>query len=448
MAEIPRPDAAGLSGDGGALREQMRSRERRRALVRAPRLAWDIVARGRYGFTYDQMPMLASRMSLAKRLNLVWAGANLIHRRLTPWSMPLHMQFELTNYCDLRCPVCPTGSKSVNRPPQAMDVGLFERVMDEAGPRLLTASLWAWGEPLLHPRLKQILRAARRPDVITLLSTNGQCLSHDRVLEALVDAPPDYLILALDGLTDETNSKYRVGAKVSSVLEGVRKLAALKREMGLHKPILNMRYIVMKHNQHELPRLDEFASRHGFELLTIRNMFLIETTCDHEAADQLTPDAEVWRTSGYTHGGNTPRGSFLCLEPFWFPTVLSDGTVVLCEQDYNAELALGRVSEHVSFTSLWRSRRAAELRKIIRDDRERVSFCRKCPYVNRPITDFNVEARYLPDRADLRSMHECILRDLPSQCTLKDGRSSLRVALAAVESARSGLPVNVRAPGP
>jgi radical SAM protein with 4Fe4S-binding SPASM domain len=370
----------------------MRSQELRQGLLRAPKLAWDVLARGRYGFKYDQVPMVACRMSLAKRFNLVRAGGNLLHRRLSPWSMPLHMQFELTNYCNLRCPVCPTGTSSVNRPPQAMEVDLFERVMEEAGPYLLTASLWAWGEPLLHPRLERILQAARKHDVITLLSTNGQCLDQDGVLDALIEEPPDYLILAFDGLTDETNSRYRVGAKVSPILEGVRRLAERKRERGLRKPVLNMRYIVMKHNQHELPHLDEFARRNGFELLTIRNMFFIETTCDGETAGRLTPDAEVWRTCGYAHGGNTPRGDFICLEPFWFPTVFADGTVVLCEQDYNAELALGRVSGDVSFASLWRNRRAAQLRKIIRNDRQGVSFCRKCPYLDRPITDFNVEA--------------------------------------------------------
>jgi molybdenum cofactor biosynthesis enzyme MoaA len=295
----------------------MRSQELRQGLLRAPKLAWDVLARGRYGFKYDQVPMVACRMSLAKRFNLVRAGGNLLHRRLSPWSMPLHMQFELTNYCNLRCPVCPTGTSSVNRPPQAMEVDLFERVMEEAGPYLLTASLWAWGEPLLHPRLERILQAARKHDVITLLSTNGQCLDQDGVLDALIEEPPDYLILAFDGLTDETNSRYRVGAKVSPILEGVRRLAERKRERGLRKPVLNMRYIVMKHNQHELPHLDEFARRNGFELLTIRNMFFIETTCDGETAGRLTPDAEVgtpraaisfaWSRSGSPPSSRTAR---------------------------------------------------------------------------------------------------------------------------------------------
>ncbi len=381
--------------DNGHPDDGMRSHERTRGLLRAPKLAWDVLVRGRYDFTYDQVRMTASRMAWAKRFNLFKASANLLHRRLRPWSMPLHMQFELTNYCGLRCPVCPTGSQAVDRRPQAIDVGLFERVMNEVGPHLLTASLWAWGEPLLHPRLKEILRAARKHDVITLLSTNGQCLNQDRILEALVQEPPDYLIVAFDGLTDETNSQYRVGATLAPILDGVKKLAELKRLRGLSAPLLNMRYIVMNHNQHEVPQLEEFARRHDFELLTIRNIFFIESTTDTQTSRRLAPSEEFWRTCGHAQGGNVRRGDFICQEPFWFPTIFADGTVVLCEQDYNAQLALGRVEGDVSFTRLWRGSRAAQLRGIIRDEMDSVSFCRTCPYVDRPITDFNVDARVL-----------------------------------------------------
>jgi len=46
-----------------------------------------------------------------------------------------------------------------------------------------------------------------------------------------------------------------------------------------------------------------------------------------------------------------------------------------------------------------------------------------------------------------RHFIDCVVHDLPSQCTLEDGRSSLRVALAGMESARSGLPVKVQPGG-
>ena len=373
----------------------MRSHERTRGLLRGPKLAWDVLIRGRYAFKYDQMPMLACGMSRAKRLNLFKSGLNLLHRRLTPWSMPLHMQFELTNYCNLHCSICPTGSRALNRPARAMDVELFQQVIDEVGPFLLTASLWAWGEPLLHPRLKDMLRVARKHDVITLLSTNGQILNQDRVLEALIEEPPAYLIVAVDGLNDETNSAYRFGARLAPMLEGVKRLAEMKAARGLQRPVLNMRFIVMKHNQHEIPQLDEFAARHGFELISIRHIYFLESTSDQQTVQRLAPAEEASNVCGSASGGNARRCGFICLHPFWFPTLFSDGSVVLCEHDYNAHLALGRVEADVTFRDLWFSPRASALRKTIRDDMASVYCCRKCPYADLPAADFNVAVRSL-----------------------------------------------------
>jgi radical SAM protein with 4Fe4S-binding SPASM domain len=360
----------------------MVSGERIRGVFRAPRLAFDALLRGRYGFVYDRMPMVASGMALPKRLNLVRSGANLVYRRLTPWSMPLHLQIELTNYCSLRCPVCPTGSGALKRPAQAMDVELFGRVMREVGPYLLTATLWAWGEPLLHPELREILRIAAQYPVVTLLSTNGQQLNDQRVLDALAEAPPHYLILAMDGLTDETNSVYRVGARLADALEGIRRLAEIKRREGRRRPVLNIRYIVMKHNRDEVLRLEKFAQSHGFDSLAIRRLYTIDSTTPQDVRTRLSADA-----------GSQPRSRFVCQHAFWFPTVLADGTLVLCEQDYNAEFGVGRISAGVSFRDLWYSRRAAQVRRAIRDARTTVSFCEKCIYSDLETSDCNLEAR-------------------------------------------------------
>ncbi|MDF1551812.1 MAG: radical SAM protein [Deferrisomatales bacterium] len=378
----------------------MRSGERFRGLVRAPRLTWDALVRGKYSFVYDQMPVDASGMSVAKRINLFKAGANLLHRRLNPWSMPLHMQFELTNFCNLRCPVCPTGIGAVGRKPQAMDVGLFSRVIDEVGPYLLTASLWAWGEPLLHPRLREILRAVRRYPIATLLSTNGQNLDDDPIIDTLTEEPPTYLIVALDGLTDETNSRFRVGARLAPALEGVRRMAEIKKKRGTQLPVLHMRTIVMKHNQHEVPGLVEFARRHHFDLLSVRTLSTIDSAGAEGTHDDLVPDAPEHRAYDYQDGARVGRTDFICQEPFWFPTVLADGTLVACEQDYNAQQSLGAISETVSFKDLWRAARAARVRRIIRDAPQSLSFCRNCPYKDRPVTDCSVRAHFLNSGID------------------------------------------------
>jgi sulfatase maturation enzyme AslB (radical SAM superfamily) len=200
----------------------VRAWERWHHFAEAPRTAWELAVRGRRSFVFDYMPMVVRGMSPRQRLNTLRAGLNLVHRRLSPWAWPLNMQFELASCCNLRCPVCPVGTGEMARPAQFMDVGLFERAMADVGPYLLIACLWAWGEPLLHPELGRILSIAARYPFTTLISTNGQNLDQPGVQRALRKNPPTYLIVALDGLTDETNAVYRKGARLAPALDGVR----------------------------------------------------------------------------------------------------------------------------------------------------------------------------------------------------------------------------------
>lgn len=206
----------------------MRSSRRWEYLARSPKVLWNLITRAQYSFTYDLTPLHSKNMSLAKRVNLLKAGLNLVHRRPKPWSWPTHMHVEISSRCDLSCPVCPNGKGILKRQQPMMDLELFSNLMSQAGPYLLAVCLWSWGEPLLHPQLAEMIKIAKSYGVLTLVSTNGQCLNNQRVLTDLIDQPPTYLIVAIDGLTEQTNSKYRVGAKLDPVLKGIRQLAKLK----------------------------------------------------------------------------------------------------------------------------------------------------------------------------------------------------------------------------
>jgi MoaA/NifB/PqqE/SkfB family radical SAM enzyme len=365
----------------------MTSRERVLALARAPIVAWRLAARGRYDFTYDGMRFRLGRMSAARRANLVRAGLNLLHRRAKPWSMPLHAQFELANVCPLQCPVCPTGLRELTRPPAFMDPALFERAFDEAGPYLLTASLWGWGEPLLHPQLRRILAAARRHPVATLLSTNGQPLADAAVIDAILAHPPTHLIVALDGLTDEANRRYRRGAALAPAIEGVSRLAAAKRASGQALPVLHLRYTVMEHNARDVARVADFAREAGFDGLTMRSLVIAASDAAIRHHAELAP-ATPAPTSGPRM--TTPAAGFHCLQPFWFPSVFADGTVVACEQDFNAEAPLGRVTAGTGFRDIWYSPEAAQRRReAASPGHQAMACCARCPLASSRTTDLS-----------------------------------------------------------
>jgi MoaA/NifB/PqqE/SkfB family radical SAM enzyme len=373
----------------------VKKHERARALRRITFLLWRLFLCGRYDFVYDQMPISLRDMSWPRRLNLIRSGLNMLHRKARPWSMPLHMQFEFTNYCNLRCPVCPTGSGELTRRKCAMDPQLFRGVMAEVSPYLLTTSLWGWGESLLHPALGDMLRVAADSGVVTFLSTNGQHLNHPSVIESIQAAPPSYLIVAIDGLTDETHSAFRKGAKLEEALSGVRRLAEWKKRCHLRLPILHMRFMVMKHNEHELVDSERFAFDQGFDMLTLRALSIVDSERAVRVHTQLVPDTPQVSAYKYEQGVRIHRSDFICMQPFWFPSLLADGTVVFCEQDFNGTDALGQAGRDVTFQDLWRGKRAAAMRKTIRRHPESRSYCRNCPAWDRALTDTSVSGSFL-----------------------------------------------------
>ena len=373
----------------------MRLHERLDALRRSPHLLYRLLTEGRYDFCYDQMRISERGMAWRKRANLIMSGLNLLYRRLRPWSMPLHMQFELANYCNLRCPICPAGTRELVRPPQTMDPELFRRVMGEVGPYLLTVSLWGWGESLLNSALHEILCAARRHDTAILLSTNGQYLDRDDIIDALITCPPTHLILAIDGLTDETNSRFRIGARLEPALKGVRRIAEIKKRTDQILPVLHMRFMVMKHNQHELPDTEAFAAAHGFDMLSLRTLVIFDSASAQQAHSRLVPEASDYSAYRYRGDRRIQRSDYVCMQPFWFPSLYADGTLVACEQDVNAQAELGSVLGGVTLTDLWRSRRSLQVRRTVREDPESLSFCRNCPARDRPFTDTSVRALML-----------------------------------------------------
>jgi MoaA/NifB/PqqE/SkfB family radical SAM enzyme len=322
-------------------------------------------------------------MPLRKRLNLARASLNLIYRRASAWSWPINMHIELVNYCNVKCRVCPTGLGELARKPQAMSPALFEKLLDEAGPYLMTASLWSWGEPLLHPELSQMLRIVQGRGITTFLSTNGQKLDDPEVQKALIEYPPTYLIVCIDGITDETNQQFRTNAKLEPVIKGVKQLARMKEERGQKFPVLHMRYIVMKHNEHELPSLPEFAEKNSFDMLTIRTLAIIDSP--HDIHKSLIPDNKEFRAYTYEKEDRILRKDFVCEKVFTFPAIFADGTVEACDQDCNATQNYGSMAGGASFKSLWWSNQADQIRRIVRDYPGEFSFCLNCPFKDMPV---------------------------------------------------------------
>lgn len=338
------------------------------------------LARGEYNYIYDLLPCHNSQMPFSKKLNVAMASTNLVFHNPAVYYYPVSVWVELTNYCNLQCPMCPTGNKTLLRKPQYMSTDIFRKVVGQLKPYTLLLSLWAWGEPLLHPELEDILRICYNRGMQIVISTNGQNLNKESVVRALLKYPPTYLIVALDGITDESNSVYRVGAKLLPALEGVNQLA--HRRNGKY-PILHMRTIIMKQNEKELDNIHQFAKDNKFDSYSLRS--LVQIASSHDEFKKYIPESQEYRAYEY-QDGKVIKKQTICKDLFMLPTILANGDVVACCVDYDGKLKYGNLLDK-SFKDIWFSKKATDIRQSVIEFPDN-AVCVNCPTrdCTRPIT--------------------------------------------------------------
>ncbi len=185
-------------------------------------------------------------------------------RVATAAAMPYTAVIDVTNVCNLRCPGCPTGAGIEGRARTLLDRDKLERFLDQAGRYLVMASLYNWGEPLLHPQAPEIVRLVHRRRIFTSISTNLNIRSTER-LDAVCDAGLDYLIVSADGATAESYRRYRVGGDFDLVLRNIKHIVAYKRAKGTDRPLIEWQVLTFGHLEAELEQIRALASELGVD---------------------------------------------------------------------------------------------------------------------------------------------------------------------------------------
>ena len=121
---------------------------------------------------------------------------------------PRLLDIELTNTCNFRCLMCPTGTFAMKRSKGFMDPAVFYKILDEAAPHGAALRFIRWGEPLLHPQLAEFIAAAKERGLLTHINTNGSKLNQ-ATMERLVDAGLDSIKFSFQGVDRQSFSEMR-----------------------------------------------------------------------------------------------------------------------------------------------------------------------------------------------------------------------------------------------
>lgn len=185
-------------------------------------------------------------------------------------SWPYVFTVDIGNICNLRCPLCPTGTHELDRPQGFMSFADFERVLEQISPWAIELVLHNWGEPFLNPNFLDIVRAARRAGIGTATSTNLNLVRKDvSFLHEVVDSGLDHLVVSLDGTTQEVYGHYRRGGDLEHVLRNLKELCAYKKASGARTPSIEWQFLVMKHNEHQIEDARRLAAEIGVDTVRV-----------------------------------------------------------------------------------------------------------------------------------------------------------------------------------
>jgi MoaA/NifB/PqqE/SkfB family radical SAM enzyme len=212
-------------------------------------------------------PVKDNELEFVKYSNLL---AVLISRR-ERWKFvpgkPLEVTIDTTTACNLSCPYCGTGRKTLQRPAANLQPELHRQMMNFFGREAFISWYFSNGEPLLNKRLPELMQLAAEREVFSVISTNLSVpVGKDR-LKALVGSGLNFISASIDGVTQKTYSRYRVGGNFELVIQNLKDLVELKRRSGSKYPIIEWRFLVFEHNQHELADILSAAQEIGVDLV-------------------------------------------------------------------------------------------------------------------------------------------------------------------------------------
>jgi radical SAM protein with 4Fe4S-binding SPASM domain len=145
---------------------------------------------------------------------------------------PETIHFSVTGRCDQACAGCFYSARPGSTvTPNDAPLELFERVVHQATEARVFQMALGGGEPLLHPRLLDMVRLARQNRIVPNLTTNGNLLTPE-VAVALKEAGLGQVQISLNGASEGTNSATR--PNFAAAVRAVKACQAMGLRFGLN----------------------------------------------------------------------------------------------------------------------------------------------------------------------------------------------------------------------
>ncbi len=289
--------------------------------------------------------------------------------------MPVSISIEPTTSCNLQCPECPSGLRKFTRPTGMLNNKVMDEVMKQFSDYLMYVTFYFQGEPLLNKKFSDYVKILKNKKIVVATSTNAHYLNAENSL-ALIDSGLDRLIISLDGADAQTYSEYRKGGDFDLVTKNISEFIAMRERLGENHPMVELQFIVFRHNQHQVERIKQLAFDLRVDKLTLKTAQVYE----YEEGNKFIPTDEKFSRYKEIGQGKFQIKSDLpnrCYRMWQGNVITWDGQVVPCCFDKDAEHKFGSIMES-NYKEIVKSLAYNNFRQQILTNRKEIEICRNC----------------------------------------------------------------------
>lgn len=310
-------------------------------------------------------------------------------RRAAP-PLPSRITVEPIPACNLSCPLCPTGAGSTDLAKRPLSLRDFRKIVDPL-PGLKQVFLYHWGEPFLNKEIFAIIAHARARGLETHIDSNLSFDRGDDFLRRIIDSGLSLLRVSLDGCSQRTYARYRVGGRFDWAFDNMRRLRELQKELKARSPRVLWKFIVNRHNEHEVARARALAKSIDVPV-QFDPIILADDLPDQRLGGTVEQRAAAWlpRNARYVSSyydaipPRVPMRKGACPHPFQSAWIDSSGDVFPCCYASLQKHAFGNVLER-PLREIWRSAPYRQARGFrARGEKPLDIICNRCPLYGPP----------------------------------------------------------------
>uniref|UniRef100_I2Q7M0 Radical SAM superfamily enzyme n=1 Tax=Desulfovibrio sp. U5L TaxID=596152 RepID=I2Q7M0_9BACT len=282
---------------------------------------------------------------------------------------PLHLDIEITNACNLRCRMCArTLLDATGDLPETgfMEFDFYTRLIDQGVSQgLASVKLNFLGEPLLHPRVADMVAYAKEAGVVEVMCNTNAMLLTPKLSRDLLAAGLDSIFFSVDSIRKKVLEHIRFGSHFETVMGNIQFFLGARQQLRKTTVQVGVNMVLMENNADEL---DEFLA------FWKPQVDRVNWSVDQHKASGSSTQAELAR-------GKTRLEAFCCAQLWQRLVVCVDGTCLPCCLDHRRELAVGDAYT-TPIAEIWRhSPRYEVLRRLHGQGRyQDIPACHACPF--------------------------------------------------------------------